>query len=223
MAKPCPWRGTKDPRDFESESERLEAKEKAVRARPGGRKVKFNLDLSENRVRLHNLSALPGSRRKKTRKGRGYGAGQGGTCGYGTRGQKARSGKGPRAGFEGGQNPLYRSTPKLKGICGGMSAGVPKFITVNLDTISKCGFEAGETVTLDKLKEMGVIKAQGKKRNLPLKVLGKGDGVNVNFAAASFTEGAKEKIEAAGGSVEIVPLKPKWTRAAHEANLAAAA
>ena len=87
----------------------------------------------DERLRLHNLSPLKGSRQKKTRKGRGYGAGQGGTCGFGMRGQKARSGRGTRPGFEGGQTPMYRRFPKLKGIAGGMGAGKDKFVVVNVD------------------------------------------------------------------------------------------
>merc|ERR1719326_1187307 len=68
------------------------------------------------RFRLHNIAPQPGSRRDRKRIGRGYGAGQGGSCGMGM----------------GGQKPLYRRLPKLKGIAGGMAAGRPKFITVNL-------------------------------------------------------------------------------------------
>jgi hypothetical protein len=74
---------------------------------------------SGERLRLHNLSPQKGSRRDDKRKGRGYGGHQGGTCGFGTRGQKARAGSGTRPGFEGGQMPLYRRLPKLRGIAGG--------------------------------------------------------------------------------------------------------
>ncbi len=80
------------------------------------------------RLRLNNLSPQEGARRKKTRKGRGYGAGQGGTAGYGMRGQKSRSGSGIRPGFEGGQTPLYRKLPKLRGIAGGMGHGLPDYV-----------------------------------------------------------------------------------------------
>merc|ERR1712063_125747 len=68
------------------------------------------------RLRLNNLSPQKGARHKEMRKGRGYSAGQGGTCGFGMRGQKSRSGSGTRPGFEGGQLPMYRKLPKLKGI-----------------------------------------------------------------------------------------------------------
>lgn len=71
------------------------------------------------RFRLDNLGPQPGSRKKQKRKGRGHAAGQGGSCGFGMRGQKSRSGPGVRRGFEGGQMPLYRRLPKLRGIAGG--------------------------------------------------------------------------------------------------------
>jgi large subunit ribosomal protein L15 len=71
------------------------------------------------RLRLDNLGPQPGSRKKGKRKGRGISAGQGNSCGFGMRGQKSRSGPGVRKGFEGGQMPLYRRIPKLRGIAGG--------------------------------------------------------------------------------------------------------
>lgn len=71
------------------------------------------------RLRLDNLGPQPGSRKKAKRKGRGHAAGQGGSCGFGMRGQKSRSGPGVMRGFEGGQMPLYRRLPKLRGIAGG--------------------------------------------------------------------------------------------------------
>lgn len=76
-------------------------------------------ELSGVRFRLDNLGPQPGSRKKAKRKGRGISAGQGNSCGFGMRGQKSRSGPGVRRGFEGGQMPLYRRIPKLKGIAGG--------------------------------------------------------------------------------------------------------
>ena len=114
----------------------------------------------EERLRLHNLSPLKGARQKKTRKGRGYGAGQGGTCGYGMRGQKARSGRGTRPGFEGGQTPMYRRFPKLKGIAGGMGAGVDKFVVVNVD-------DDFITASVEQIVQVGKVPARagsGKKK-----------------------------------------------------------
>ncbi|KAF8033083.1 hypothetical protein BT93_D1851 [Corymbia citriodora subsp. variegata] len=84
------------------------------------------------RFRLDNLGPQPGSRKKAKRKGRGISAGQGASCGFGMRGQKSRSGPGVMKGFEGGQMPLYRRLPKLRGIAGGMHAGLPKYVPVNL-------------------------------------------------------------------------------------------
>ncbi|GAB2280062.1 60S ribosomal protein L15 [Dionaea muscipula] len=75
--------------------------------------------ISTARFRLDNLGPQPGSRRRAKRKGRGHAAGQGKTCGFGMKGQKSRSGPGIRKGFEGGQMPLYRRIPKLRGIAGG--------------------------------------------------------------------------------------------------------
>ena len=166
--------------------------------------------------------------KKKTRKGRGYGAGQGGTCGFGMRGQKARSGRGTRPGFEGGQTPMYRRFPKLKGIAGGMGAGVDKYVTVNVDTIAAAlassKLDAGSEVTIESLKSAGVIKATGHHRDLPLKVLGGGElAQGVTVKAVAFSESAKAKIEAAGGKVEVLPGRKKWTRAAKESAEAATA
>ncbi|GAB4840300.1 60S ribosomal protein L15 [Ancistrocladus abbreviatus] len=83
--------------------------------------------ISDVRFRLDNLGPQPGSRKKGKRKGRGISAGQGKSCGFGMRGQKSRSGPGVRKGFEGGQMPLYRRIPKLRGIAGGMA--IIAFIT----------------------------------------------------------------------------------------------
>eukprot|EP00854_Cymbomonas_tetramitiformis_P016775 gene16775-19928_t len=145
------------------------------------------------------------------------------TCGYGNRGQKSRSGKPTRPGFEGGQNPLYRATPKLKGICGGMAAGKSKYVTVNLKDLAEYGFAEGDEVSLEVLKAKRKLNPSGREAKLPLKVLGEGEGLNLKIKAAAFSGSALEKIEAAGGSVEYVALKEKWTRAAHEARVAAAA
>ena len=93
---------------------------------------------------------------------------QGGTAGFGMRGQKSRSGSGIRPGFEGGQTPLYRRLPKLKGIAGGMGAGLPDFVVVNLSQLSR--FAEGEEVTLQTLEEKRVLNISGRESRLPLKV-----------------------------------------------------
>lgn len=166
------------------------------------------------RFRLHNIAPQPGSRRDRKRIGRGYGAGQGGSCGMGMRGQKSRSGSMPYSGFEGGQMPLYRRLPKLKGIAGGMAAGRPKFITVNLRDIAR-KFSDGETVSKETCKEKRIINPSGYYRDLPLKVLGEGDDLpaNLTFEVAALSAGAQAKVEEKGGTVNLVPQKPKWVRA----------
>ncbi|XP_014512664.1 50S ribosomal protein L15, chloroplastic [Vigna radiata var. radiata] len=122
------------------------------------------------RLRLDNLGPQPGSRKRAKRKGRGISAGQGASCGFGMRGQKSRSGPGVRKGFEGGQMPLYRRIPKLRGIAGGMHAGLPKYVHVNLRDIEDAKFKEGEEVSLESLKAKGVINPSGRERRLPLKV-----------------------------------------------------
>eukprot|EP00195_Chlamydomonas_chlamydogama_P005661 CAMPEP_0202899878 /NCGR_PEP_ID=MMETSP1392-20130828/9123_1 /ASSEMBLY_ACC=CAM_ASM_000868 /TAXON_ID=225041 /ORGANISM="Chlamydomonas chlamydogama, Strain SAG 11-48b" /LENGTH=242 /DNA_ID=CAMNT_0049586173 /DNA_START=63 /DNA_END=791 /DNA_ORIENTATION=+ len=170
--------------------------------------------MAGERLRLNNLSPWPGSRRDEKRKGRGYGAGQGGTCGFGNRGQKCRSGSGPRPGFEGGQVPLYRRLPKLRGIAGGMGAGLPDFVVINLMDLEK-NFAAGEEVSLETVKEK-VLSISGRDATLPLKVLGSGKLTkSLTVKATAFSESAKQAIEAAGGKVEVVPTAAKWTRKAY--------
>jgi large subunit ribosomal protein L15 len=177
---------------------------------------------TEERFRLNNLSPAPGSKREKKRIGRGYGAGQGGSAGKGMRGQNARSGGGTRPGFEGGQNPLYRRLPKLKGIAGGMGAGQKDYNVVNVGLLSEC-FEAGEEVTLEILHEKRVLDVSGKKRKLPLKVLGDGDlDKKLVVKAGAFSKTASEKIAAAGGEVVELPGRNKWTREGHNKAKAAA-
>lgn len=189
-------------------------------ARPTLAVVTATAAAEEERLRLNNLSPQPGSKRPGKRKGRGYGAGQGGTGGFGMRGQKSRSGSGIRPGFEGGQTPLYRKLPKLRGIAGGMGHGLPDFVTVNLADLK--AFAEGEEVTLAALQEKRILNLSGRDSRLPLKVLGTGNlEAPLTIHAAAFSESAKAKIEAAGGKVVEVPLRQKWTRAAHEAEKSA--
>lgn len=128
------------------------------------------------------------------------------------RGQKSRSGSGVRPGFEGGQTPLYRRVPKLKGIAGGMPAGLPSYVTINVGQLeAEC--EAGAIVDAGSLERL--VGSTGARGKLPLKILGSGDlNKPLTVKAAAFSESAAAKIAAAGGTVEIVALKPKWTRAA---------
>ncbi|GBF94308.1 50S ribosomal protein chloroplastic [Raphidocelis subcapitata] len=172
------------------------------------------------RLRLHNLSPQKGSRRDNKRKGRGYGGHQGGTCGFGTRGQKSRAGSGTRPGFEGGQMPLYRRLPKLRGIAGGMSAGLSKYVVVNLDDLDKA-FDSGAEVTVEAVAEKGLLNISGRDTKLGLKVLGTGAlSKPLKIRAAAVSASAGEKIASAGGSVEALPGRVKWTRRAHEKRVA---
>merc|ERR1719476_1160784 len=96
---------------------------------------------------LDNLKPAPGSRKRKTRKGRGISAGQGASCGFGMRGQKSRSGSGTRAGFEGGQQPLYRRLPKFVGRPTGPGHTKTVYNTIKLDELN--GVQSGDTATYD--------------------------------------------------------------------------
>ncbi|KAM7269934.1 hypothetical protein ACFE04_029148 [Oxalis oulophora] len=177
---------------------------------------------SNGRFRLDNLGPQPGSRKNRKRKGRGIAAGQGNSCGFGMRGQKSRSGPGIMRGFEGGQMPLYRRVPKLRGIAGGMSAGLPKYIPVNLDVIA-AAFKDGEEVSLETLKEKRLINPSGRERRLPLKILGEGElSAKLNIKARAFSAAAKEKLEAAGCTLTVLPGKKKWVKPSVAKNLARA-
>jgi large subunit ribosomal protein L15 len=145
---------------------------------------------------LQSLKANPGARRRKTRKGRGIAAGQGASCGFGMRGQKSRSGRPTRPGFEGGQMPLYRRVPKLKHF---PLVNPKHFTIINVGRLAACA--EGSTVNLDSLVKEGLLTSE----RHPLKVLGNGElTVRLTVQAAAFTASAREKIEAAGGSCEIL-------------------
>ncbi|MDC3159500.1 50S ribosomal protein L15 [Prochlorococcus sp. AH-716-G10] len=148
---------------------------------------------------LNTLKSNTGSRKKKLRKGRGIAAGQGASCGFGMRGQKSRSGRPTRPGFEGGQMPLYRRVPKLKHF---EIINQKNFSIVNLSKLSE--FKESEVVNIDSLVKKKVLF----KPKFPLKILGNGEvKVKLKVQARAFTKVAKEKIEAAGGSCEIINNK----------------
>lgn len=157
-----------------------------------------------------NVGPTKGSTHRRKRVARGYSAGQGNTGGRGRGGDKVRKGPGPASGFEGGQMPLYRRLPKLKGIAGGMSAGVQRFAQVNVSMVAAAGVEV---VDIDVLQATGVMTRQsGAVGKLPLKVLGDGEiSSKVKVTAAGFSASARAKIEAAGGEC-IVVKKTKWMR-----------
>ncbi len=147
-------------------------------------------------MKLHELSPAAGSVTKSYRKGRGAGSGNGKTAGKGHKGQNARSGGGVRPGFEGGQIPLYRRLPK-RGFCNARFATV--YSIVNVETLNS--FEDGAVVDMTTLLEKGIVR----KENDGLKVLGRGEITKkLTVKANIFSASAKEKIEAAGGTVEVV-------------------
>jgi len=141
-------------------------------------------------LKLHHLRPAPGSNKAKTRKGRGE-ASKGKTAGRGTKGTKARNTV--RPGFEGGQMPLIRRVPKLKGFSNARFRTT--YQVVNLDKLSELFPEGGE-VTVEALVAKGAVR-----KNQLVKVLGTGEiTVAVQVSANAFSASAKEKIAAAGGS-----------------------
>ncbi len=147
-------------------------------------------------LNLQSLQPQTGARRRKLRKGRGIAAGQGASCGFGMRGQKSRSGRPTRPGFEGGQMPLYRRVPKLKHFT---VVNPTHYTVINVGKLA--GLAAGSTVTIDSLAKEGLVTSP----KHPLKVLGNGElSVKLTVQAAAFTASARAKIEAAGGSAEEI-------------------
>ena len=145
----------------------------------------------------HSLSSAGSKTRKRKRIGRGDASGNGSYSGKGMKGQKSRSGGGVRPGFEGGQLPLIKRLPSLRGFTNIFKT---QYHAVNLDTILKM-YPNGGDVSPGTLVETGVLKDQ----KLPLKVLGRGEiNVNLKVSAHKFTKSAKEKIETAGGTIQVI-------------------
>ena len=144
---------------------------------------------------LSNLRPADGSKQNDNfRRGRGHGSGNGKTAGKGHKGQKARSGA-PRPGFEGGQMPLFRRIPKRGFKC----RNTKVIVSINVSDLNR--FEDGATVTVESLKEAGLVKNSRD----GIKVLGNGEltkKLTVQVNAAS--KAAVEKVEAAGGKIEVV-------------------
>lgn len=146
-------------------------------------------------MKLHELSPAQGSAKAAWRKGRGAGSGNGKTAGKGHKGQNARSGGGVRPGFEGGQLPLYRKLPK-RGFNNKRFATV--YAIVNVDALNV--FEDGAVVDLEALMAKKIVR----KANDGLKILGSGELTKkLTVKASVFSATAKEKIEAAGGKIEV--------------------
>lgn len=146
-------------------------------------------------MRLHELSPAPGSKKKPTRVGRGLGSGLGKTSGKGHKGQNSRAGGGTRPGFEGGQMPIYRRLPKR----GFYNKFGKDYTEVNVRELNR--FEDGTVVDPVLLIEAGVIKnvRDG------IRILGSGElERNLTVIANGFTKSAVEKIQAAGGKVEVI-------------------
>ena len=146
-------------------------------------------------MKLHELKPAEGSRKVRNRVGRGIGSGNGKTSGRGHKGQNARSGGGVRPGFEGGQNPLFRRLPKR----GFTNINRKEYAIVNLDALNR--FEDGAEVTPASLLETGVVS----KELSGIKILGHGTlNVKLTVKAHKFSASAKEAIENAGGTTEVI-------------------
>lgn len=144
-------------------------------------------------MKLAELKPAEGAKEKSFRVGRGHGSGNGKTAGRGHKGQKARSGGGVRPGFEGGQMPLYRRLPKR----GFTNRNTKEIVVVNVGRLNV--FEDGDVVTIASLVEKGIV---GNPRD-GVKVLGNGElEKKLTVKVTAVSQGAKEKIEALGGSVE---------------------
>jgi large subunit ribosomal protein L15 len=148
-------------------------------------------------IKIHDLRPAPGATRGRKRVGRGI-AGKGGkTAGRGMKGQGARDTVPAR--FEGGQTPLHRRTPKLRGFRNPFRV---EYAVINLDRLDQ--FDAGTTVDPDALRAKGLVAKHGL-----VKVLGRGElGKSLTVKAHAFSKSAKEAVEAAGGSTEVLP--PPW-------------
>ncbi|MEX1044420.1 MAG: 50S ribosomal protein L15 [Acidimicrobiia bacterium] len=148
----------------------------------------------KEQLKLHHLVPAPGSKKAKIRVGRGEGGRRGKTAGRGTKGLKARSSL--RPGFEGGQMPLARRIPKLGGFT---NINKEYFAIINVGTLAEA-YPAGATVTIEDLKERGLVKHKGR-----VKVLGEGEIAHALTVHADAVSGAaREKIESAGGTVSLV-------------------
>ncbi len=149
-------------------------------------------------MKLHDLKPNPGSKKPRKRVARGYAAGQGKTAGRGTKGQNARAGGGTRLYFQGGNLPFYRRLPYMRGR-GFTNIGRVIYSEVNLDELVK--FQKDSEVTPEALVEARLIKDFAK----PVVILGRGNvSVPLKLRVHRISEGARKKVEAAGGSVEII-------------------
>jgi len=159
---------------------------------------------AEERVGLHNLHPAPGSRKRRKRVGRGEGSGTGKTAGRGQNGAGSRSGSKRRARFEGGQNPIHMRMRKLRGPHMKKSMPFEPFRThsqpVNLLDL-EARFEADAAVTLESMNARGLAT----RKDVPVKVLAKGELTKaLTVHAHGFSQAARERIEAAGGTCQLI-------------------
>ena len=160
--------------------------------------------MSEERIGLHSLKPAPGSRKPRKRVGRGEGSGTGKTSGRGQKGYGSRSGAKQRARFEGGQMPIHMRMRKLRGPTKKMSMPFEPFRThtqpVNVGDL-EARFDSGASVTLDALRDKGL----GTRKGVPVKILAKGEiTIALTVHAHGFSESARERIEAAGGTCQVI-------------------
>ena len=158
----------------------------------------------EERIGLHSLKPAPGSRKARKRVGRGEGSNGGKTAGRGQKGAGSRSGSKQRVNFEGGQNPIHMRMRKLRGPHMKKSMPFEPFRThtqpVNLSDL-EARFDKGAEVTPESLKAAGLAT----RRDVPVKVLGRGELTKaLTVHAHAFSATAREKIEAAGGSCQVI-------------------
>jgi large subunit ribosomal protein L15 len=171
----------------------------------------------EKKVGLHSLKPAPGSRRPRKRLGRGPGTGHGKTSGRGHKGAGARSGSKRKSAYEGGQNPVHMRMRKLRGPNKKMSMPFEKFRTqtqpVNLSDLDS-RFKANDEVTPESLREAGLAK-----RRHPVKILARGEiSKKLTVKAHGFSATAKEKIEAAGGTCEVIAATAPPARSEEDAS-----
>ena len=157
------------------------------------------------KLSLNTLKPNPGSRKPRTRVGRGEGSGHGKTSGRGGKGQTARSGGTIRAGFEGGQTPLYRRIPKVGFRARVSVEGLNDFSVVRLSVLER--LENGTTVDIAKIRELGYAKKSAKKAGV--KILGDNTQLTkkLHLKVNAISAAAKASVEAAGGSVELLTSK----------------
>ena len=158
----------------------------------------------DQQIGLHSLKPAPGSRHKRKRVGRGEGSGTGKTAGRGQKGYGSRSGAKDRTRFEGGQMPIHMRMRKLRGPNKKMSMPFEPFRThtqpVNLADLEK-KFDDGAAVDLDSLRAAGL----GTRKNIPVKILGRGELTKkLTVHAHAFSKTARERIEAAGGTCQVI-------------------